>query len=115
MNATNQQTVLLIFSNNYQTDKLTATQWIQEVNKQKTEAAWTDLQTITQIQKALKGELTDWFYSLKLLEPSSRVRPRLLVGRCGGQPQEEAASQLAGQPAPGPSGQTAVLQVGMDG
>ena len=68
MKATNQQTGLPIFSNNYQTDKLTATQWIQEVTKQKTEAAWTDLQTITQIQKAFKGELTDWFYSLKLLE-----------------------------------------------
>ena len=55
------------FSNNYQTDKLTATQWIQEVTKQKTEAAWTDLQTLKQIQKAFKGELIDWFFSLKLL------------------------------------------------
>ena len=68
MNSTTQQTELPTFSNNYQTDKLTATQWIQEVTKQKTEAAWTDLQTLTQIQYAFRGELTDWFYSLKLLE-----------------------------------------------
>ena len=27
----------------------------------------TNFQTITQIQKAFKGELTDWFFSLKLL------------------------------------------------
>jgi len=67
MEATNQQTGLPIFSNNYQTDKLTATQWIQEVTKRKNEAAWTNFQTITQIQKAFKGELTDWFFSLKLL------------------------------------------------
>ena len=66
MEATN-QTGLPIFSNNYQIDKLTATQWIQEVTKQKTKAAWTNLQAITQIQKAFKGELTDWFNSLKLL------------------------------------------------
>ena len=68
MDPNTQQTRLPNFSNNYQTDKLTATQWIQEVTKQKTDAAWTDLQTLTQIQKAFRGELTDWFYSLKLLE-----------------------------------------------
>ena len=48
MEATNQQTGLPTFSNNYQTYKLTATQWIQDVTKQKTEAEWIDLQTITQ-------------------------------------------------------------------
>ena len=42
MEATNQQTGLPIFSNNYQTDKLTATQWIQEVTRQKSKAAWTN-------------------------------------------------------------------------
>ena len=67
MEATNQQTGLPIFSNNYQNDKITATQWIQEVTKLKTKAAWTNFQTITQIQKAFKGELIDWFFSLKLL------------------------------------------------
>ena len=67
MEATKQQTGLPTFSNNYQTDKLTATQWIQEVTKRKNEAAWTNSQTITQIQKAFEGELTDWFFSLKLL------------------------------------------------
>ena len=67
METTNQQTGLPIFSNNYKTDKLTATQWIQEVTRQKSEAAWTNFQTLTQIQKAFKGELTDWFLSLKLL------------------------------------------------
>ena len=67
MEATNRQTGLPIFSNNYQKDKITATQWIQEVTKQKTKAAWTNFQTITQIQKAFKGELTDWFFSLKIL------------------------------------------------
>ena len=67
MEATNQQTRLPIFSNNYRNDKLTATQWIQEVTKLKTKAAWTNFQTLTQIQKAFKGELTDWFFSLKLL------------------------------------------------
>ena len=67
MEATNKQTGLPSFSNNYQIDELTAKQWIQEVTKQKTKAEWTDLQTITQMQKAFKGELTDWFNSLKLL------------------------------------------------
>ena len=58
MEATTQQTGLPSFSNNYQTDKLTATQWIQEVTKRKNEAAWTNFQAITQIQKAFKGELS---------------------------------------------------------
>ena len=47
---------------------MTATQWIQEVTKQKSKAAWTDHQTLTQIQNAFRGELNDWFYSLKLLD-----------------------------------------------
>ena len=68
MEATNHQTGLPNFSNNYHIDKLTATQWIEEVTKIKTEAAWTNFQTLKQIQKAFKGELIDWFYTLKLLE-----------------------------------------------
>ena len=44
MEATN-QTGLPIFSNNYQNDKLTATQWIQEVTRLKTKAAWTNSQS----------------------------------------------------------------------
>ena len=57
MDSTTQQTGLPTFSNNYKNDKLTATQWIQEVIKQKSEAAWTDIQTLSHIQKAFKGEL----------------------------------------------------------
>ena len=72
MDSTTQQTGLPTFSNNYKNDKLTATQWIQEVIKQKSEAAWTDIQTLSHIQKAFKGELTDWFYSLTLLEVDTK-------------------------------------------
>ena len=68
MNSTTTQTVLPTFSNNYKNDKLTASQWIQEVIKQKAKASWTDAQTLTHIRKAFKGELVDWFYSLTILE-----------------------------------------------
>ena len=68
MNTTTSQTTLPTFSNNYKNDKLTASQWIQEVIKQKAKASWTEAQTLTYIQKAFKGELIDWFYSLSILE-----------------------------------------------
>ena len=62
-----QLTNLPTFSNDPKVDKYTATQWLQKVTTNRDGTTWTDAQTITYVRNAFRGELIDWFDSLKPL------------------------------------------------
>ena len=59
--------MLPTFSNVFKGDNFTPTQWLQKVINHKTGAAWRDVQTITHVRNAFRGNLIDWFDSLSAL------------------------------------------------
>ena len=62
-----QLAVLPTFSNVFEDDNFTPTQWLSKVINHKNGAAWTDAQTITHVKNAFRGDLIDWFNSLSAL------------------------------------------------
>ena len=63
-----QLAVLPKFSNVFKEDNFTPSQWLQKVLNHKNGAAWTDAQTITHVKNAFRGEVIDWFDSLKAFD-----------------------------------------------
>ena len=69
-----QLATLPLFSNNLKEDKFTPAQWLQKVNSHKTAATWTDVETITHVCNAFRGqEVLDWFDSLAPLGVNTAV------------------------------------------
>ena len=66
--AATQLAVLPKFSNVFKEDNFTPSQWLQKVINHKNGAAWTDVQTITHMKDAFRGEVIDWFDSLEAFD-----------------------------------------------
>ena len=66
-----QLTVLLIFSDNVEEDKLTAKQWLVKVIINKTGGNWSDIQTITHFRNALRGDMVSWYDTITLLDDTA--------------------------------------------
>ena len=58
-----QLTALPTFSNIFNNDNYTPTQWLIKVINHKAGAAWSDEQTITYVRNTFRGDLIDWFDS----------------------------------------------------
>ena len=69
MNATAaaQLALLPTFSNKKNEDKFTAAQWLQKIINHRDGTDWTDQVFITHVRNSLRGDLIDWFDSLKPL------------------------------------------------
>jgi hypothetical protein len=62
-----QLSILPTFSNEPREDKTSAAEWLQKVINNKQGAGWTNLQTVTNFRKTLRGEVLKWYNALPLL------------------------------------------------
>jgi hypothetical protein len=60
--------LLPTFSDNLETDKYTAKEWLQQVLNNKRGGAWTDDNTITYFRNALRGDMVQWYDSLTIID-----------------------------------------------
>ena len=63
-----QLSVMPTFSDNVKEDRLTAKEWLEKVQINRTGGGWTDAQTLTHFRNALRGDMIAWYNGLTLLE-----------------------------------------------
>ena len=63
--------LLPTFSDDSKTDRMTAKEWLQQVQNNKRGGTWTDVQAITYFRNALRGDMVQWYDSLTIIDSTA--------------------------------------------